>query len=56
MHHLISAGFNFRRDAFVRASYPIDIVKLKERLMDQEIESAKFFQRAYAKWFSEVGI
>jgi len=44
------------RDAFLRASYPIDVVNLKNFFTDQQIERAKSFQEAYAKWFSEAGI
>jgi 3-polyprenyl-4-hydroxybenzoate decarboxylase len=44
------------RDAFLRASYPIDVVNLKDFFTDQQIEKAKSFQEAYAKWFSESGI
>ncbi len=43
------------RDAFERASYPIDVVDLKDWFSDEEIEKAKSFQEAYARWFSEAG-
>jgi len=44
------------RDAFQRASYPIDIVNLKNFFTDEQIEKAKSYQEPYARWFSESGI
>ncbi len=44
------------RDAFVRSSYPVNMVNLKDFFTDQQIEKAKSFQEAYARWFSEAGI
>jgi len=44
------------RDAFERASYPIDVVDLKDWFSEEEIERAKSHQEAYARWFSEAGI
>lgn len=44
------------RDAFLRASYPVNVVDLKEFFTGQQIEKAKSFQDAYARWFSETGI
>jgi len=32
------------------------VVNLKNFFTDQQIERAKSFQEAYAKWFSEAGI
>ena len=43
-------------DAFERASYPIDVVNLKDWFTDEQIEKAKSFQEPYAKWFGESGI
>jgi hypothetical protein len=43
-------------DAFLRASYPIDVVNLKDFFSDEQINKAKSFQEAYAKWFAETGI
>jgi len=43
-------------DAFERASYPIDVVNLKDWFTDEQIEKAKSFQEPYAKWFAESGI
>jgi hypothetical protein len=44
------------RDAFLRASYPIDVVNLKNWFTNEQIEKAESFQEPYAKWFSETGI
>lgn len=44
------------RDAFLRASYPIEKVQLKDFFSDTQIQKAQSFQEAYAKWFAEVGI
>ena len=43
-------------DAFERASYPIDVVNLKDWFTDEQIEKARSFQEPYAKWFAESGI
>ena len=43
-------------EAFERASYPIDVVSLKDWFTDEQIEKAKSFQEPYAKWFGESGI
>jgi 4-hydroxy-3-polyprenylbenzoate decarboxylase len=44
------------KEAFERASYPIDVVSLKDWFTDEQIEKAKSFQEPYAKWFGESGI
>lgn len=44
------------KEAFERASYPIDAVSLKDWFTDEQIEKAKSFQEPYAKWFGETGI
>jgi gallate decarboxylase subunit C len=44
------------RDAFQRASYPIELVNLKDFFTEEQIQKAKSFQEAYARWFSEAGI
>jgi UbiD family decarboxylase len=44
------------RDAFERASYPIELVNLENWFTGEQINKAKSFQEAYAKWFSEAGI
>jgi 4-hydroxy-3-polyprenylbenzoate decarboxylase len=43
------------KDAFKRASYPIEVVNLKDWFTEEEIEKSKSFQGAYAKWLSESG-
>ena len=43
-------------DAFLRASYPINVVNLKDFFTDEQIKKAKSFQEPYAKWFAEAGI
>jgi len=53
----IDATCPFRyKDAFLRASYPVDVVNLKDFFTEKQIETAKSFQESYAKWFSEAGI
>lgn len=44
------------RDAFQRASYPVDVVNVRDFFTEEQIQKAKSFQEAYAKWFSEAGI
>jgi 4-hydroxy-3-polyprenylbenzoate decarboxylase len=44
------------KEAFERASYPIDVVSLKDWFTDEQIEKARSFQEPYAKWFGESGI
>jgi len=44
------------KEAFERASYPIDVVNLKDWFTDEQIEKARSFQEPYAKWFGESGI
>ncbi len=44
------------KEAFERASYPIDVVSLKHWFTDEQIEKARSFQEPYAKWFGESGI
>jgi len=44
------------QDAFERASYPIELVKLKDWFTDEQIALARSYQEEYAKWFSESGI
>jgi len=44
------------QDAFERASYPIELVDLKDWFTDDQIKFAQSFQEEYAKWFSESGI
>lgn len=44
------------QDAFERATYPIEDVDLKDWFSDEQIELAKSYQEAYAKWFAESGV
>lgn len=44
------------KEAFERASYPIDVVSLKDWFTNEQIEKARSFQEPYAKWFGESGI
>jgi 4-hydroxy-3-polyprenylbenzoate decarboxylase len=53
----IDATVPFRyQDAFERASYPIEMVNLKDWFTDEQIEKARSYQESYAKWFAEAGI
>ena len=53
----VDATVPFRyRDAFERSSYPIDVVNVEDWFSKEQIEKAKSYQEAYAKWFSEAGI
>jgi 4-hydroxy-3-polyprenylbenzoate decarboxylase len=43
-------------DAFDRASYPVDKVKLSDWFNEAEIKKSQSYQEAYAKFFAESGI
>lgn len=44
------------QEDFERASYPVEMVDLKDWFSKDQIEKAKSYQESYAKWFSEVGV